>query len=180
MLKKTIKYRNFNGVEVEEDFYFNLGKHELMEMQVTTEGGFEEYLRRIIAANDMRSIIREFKQLILLTYGIRTSDNEFTKSDELREKFRNSAAFDQLYFELAVDENAGAEFVNGVLPPGFNEDIEKVAALGNQNVKTVELPQDSQPAWLRENRDPTRKEMESMSKDELAEAFRLKMQKDAG
>ena len=33
MLKKTITYEDFNGVERKEDFYFNLSKAEIMEMQ---------------------------------------------------------------------------------------------------------------------------------------------------
>lgn len=34
MLKKDIKYADFNGVEREESYYFNLSKAELMEMEL--------------------------------------------------------------------------------------------------------------------------------------------------
>ena len=36
MVKKTIKYSDYNGNEIEEDFYFNLSKVELLEMEMST------------------------------------------------------------------------------------------------------------------------------------------------
>mgnify|MGYP007065598478 CR=1 FL=1 len=42
MLKKTVTYTDYNGVERTEDFYFNLTRSELIEMHLTTEGGMEE------------------------------------------------------------------------------------------------------------------------------------------
>ena len=42
MLKKTIKYNDYNGVERNEDFYFNLSQAELMEMEMSTTGGLTE------------------------------------------------------------------------------------------------------------------------------------------
>lgn len=37
MIKKRIKYTDFNGVEREEDFYFNISKAELVEMESSRE-----------------------------------------------------------------------------------------------------------------------------------------------
>ena len=37
MLKKTIKYTDYNGEEQTEDFYFNLSKAELTEMELFME-----------------------------------------------------------------------------------------------------------------------------------------------
>ena len=44
MLKKTITYNDYNGVERTEDFYFNLSKAEILEMEMGTSGGLAENL----------------------------------------------------------------------------------------------------------------------------------------
>ncbi|MDY3671490.1 MAG: hypothetical protein SO050_10190, partial [Prevotella sp.] len=46
--KKTIKYTDYNGVERNEDFYFNLTKAEIMEMQMGTTGGFADYIVALV------------------------------------------------------------------------------------------------------------------------------------
>ena len=42
MLKKTVTYVDYNGVERTEDFYFNLSKAEVTEMELSVEGGFSK------------------------------------------------------------------------------------------------------------------------------------------
>lgn len=42
MYKKTITYLDYNGEEIKEDFYFNLTKAEILEMQLEKEGGLAE------------------------------------------------------------------------------------------------------------------------------------------
>ena len=64
MLKKTITYTDYNGVERTEDFYFNLSKAEVMEMEMSTTGGLAEMINRIVAAQDAPAIIKIFKDLI--------------------------------------------------------------------------------------------------------------------
>ena len=46
MLKKTIKYTDYNGVERTEDFYFNITKAEAIEMEMTTTGGMSAMIER--------------------------------------------------------------------------------------------------------------------------------------
>ena len=65
MIKETIKYENFDGVEITEDFYFNLSKAEITEMQLSTAGGFDEMVKKIIAAQDTPALINIFKELIV-------------------------------------------------------------------------------------------------------------------
>ena len=58
MLKKTIEYTDFNGVKRKEDFYFNLSKAELMEMELGVTGGMKQLLERIIQADDMPKLMK--------------------------------------------------------------------------------------------------------------------------
>ena len=68
MLKKPITYTDYNGVERTEDFYFNLSKAELMEMELGVTGGMTEMLNKIIAAKDAPSLMKTFKEMIITTY----------------------------------------------------------------------------------------------------------------
>ena len=125
MLKKTVTYQDFNGVERTEDFYFNLNKAEVAEMEMSTPGGYAEMLQRIAKAQDSKAIITAFKQLVLDSYGVKSPDGRrFIKNDELREEFEQTNAYPEIFMELASDAEKAAEFVNGIMP---NEPIKKDA-----------------------------------------------------
>lgn len=126
MLKKTMTYTDYNGVERTEDFYFNLSKAEVMEMQMSTTGGLAEMIQRIVAAQDAPAIIKVFKDLVLKAYGQKSADGKrFIKSDVLAEEFAQTEAYSQLFMELATDADAAAAFVNGIVPA----DVAKQAAI---------------------------------------------------
>lgn len=117
MLKETITYQDFNGVTRTEDFYFNLTEAETMEMEMSANGGFSEYIRRIIAAQDTATLIKIFKDLILKAYGERSLDGrQFIKKPELAEAFSYTEAYSQLFMKLATDTEAATRFVNGIAP----------------------------------------------------------------
>lgn len=117
MLKKTITYTDYNGVDRTEDFYFNLSKAEIMEMEMGTSGGLSEMINKIVAAQDAPAIIKVFKDLILKAYGEKSPDGKrFIKSDEIATAFSQTDAYSQLFMELATDADAAAAFVNGIVP----------------------------------------------------------------
>lgn len=126
MLKKTIKYTDYNGVERTEDFYFNLNKAEIMEMQLTTVGGLDAYLKKIISAQDMPTLMRIFKDLVLKSYGVKSDDGRrFIKNAQLREEFEQTEAYSILYMELSTDAEAAAAFVNGIIPADVAKQLPK-------------------------------------------------------
>lgn len=117
MLKKTMTYVDYNGMERTEDFYFNLTKAEVMEMEMTTAGGLAEAITQIVNAKDIPAIIKVFKELILKAYGIKSPDGKrFMKSEEISNEFAQTEAFSQLFMELATNSDAAAAFVNGITP----------------------------------------------------------------
>lgn len=117
MIKKTISYVDYNDVERSEDFYFNLSKAELMEMEMSIAGGLAEMITKIVAAQDQPAIIKLFKDLILKAYGEKSPDGKrFIKSAELSEAFSQTEAYSNLFMELSTDSNKAAEFVNGIIP----------------------------------------------------------------
>lgn len=122
MLKKTIKYTDFDGEERTEDFYFNLTKAEIMEMNLTTYGGLDKMIEKIIAAKDTPKIVNLFKDLVLRSYGIKSDDGKrFIKNDKIREEFTQTEAYSELFMELATDEEAAINFVNGIVPKELSD-----------------------------------------------------------
>ena len=88
MIKKTITYTDYNGVERKEDFYFNLSKAEIMEMEMSTQGGLAEMIQRIVAAQDQPAIIKIFKDLIVKAYGVKSPDGKrFIKNADVVDEF---------------------------------------------------------------------------------------------
>jgi hypothetical protein len=129
MLKKTIKYVDYNGVEREEDFYFDLSKAEITEMELSRDGGMSNLIQKIVNAKDMPSLIKIFKQLILKSYGVKSADGRrFIKSEQLSTEFTQTPAYSELFMELATDEKAAANFINAIVPQEVSEKSKELAA----------------------------------------------------
>ena len=132
MIKKTITYMDYNQAERTEDFYFNLSKAEVMEMEMSTSGGLAEMITRIVAAQDQPAIIKIFKDLILKAYGEKSPDGKrFIKSDELSTAFSQTEAYSQLFMELATDAEAASAFVNGIVPADMAKQAAKLSPVNN-------------------------------------------------
>lgn len=124
MLKKTVNYTDYNGTERTEDFYFNLTKAEIMEMEMGTTGGLAEMITRIVAAKDTPAIIKIFKELVLKAYGEKSADGKrFIKSEEIATAFSQTEAYSNIFMELATDAAKASEFVNGIVPADMSKQI---------------------------------------------------------
>lgn len=118
MIKKTIKYLDYNDQEHEDDFYFNLNKSEVVEF-VFTEGGedFEAVIQHIIKEKDYKKIIEMFKEIVLKSYGEKSVDGKrFIKTKEKTEAFSQTEAYVELFMELASNPDVAAAFINGISP----------------------------------------------------------------
>ena len=122
MVVEKIKYTDFNGLEREEEFMFNLTEAEITEMELTTDGGLSDSIKKIIAAQDTPEIIKVFKMLLLKSYGEKSADGRrFVKSDKLSEEFSQTNAYSQLFMKLATDDKAAVAFINGIMPDSMQE-----------------------------------------------------------
>lgn len=129
MLKKSITYTDYEGVERTEDFYFNLSKAELVEMEFGVDGGLQKKIEKIVQSRDSKEIISMFKDIILRSYGVKSDDGKrFIKSKELADQFSQTEAYSELFIKLASDDKEAAEFINGIVPSQLAKEIENVAA----------------------------------------------------
>ena len=145
MLKKTIKYTDYNGVQREEEFLFHLSKAELMELEMGTAGGLAETIQQIINANNTPELVSLFKKIILKAYGEKSPDGKrFRKVDDngtpLSIAFSETEAYSELFVELSSNAEAAAKFVEGAIPADL--DIEEAKAkLAAQGVLPTESNQ---------------------------------------
>jgi hypothetical protein len=121
MLKKTITYEDFNGNMCTEDFFFNLTTAELTELQLSYTGGFATYLQQIVDAQDIPTLAKVFKEIVLMSYGEKTADGKrFVKRNaegrRLADEFVDSAAYSALYTELFTNDKTASDFINAILP----------------------------------------------------------------
>lgn len=117
MIKRHIKYTDFNGVEKEKDYYFHLSEAEIAEMELSTGGGLIETIQAVAKALDGPELVKIFKEFLLKAYGEKSADGElFLKSEEISHKFSCTPAYSILYMELSTDADKAAEFFKGVIP----------------------------------------------------------------
>lgn len=117
MLKKTVTYDDpFTGATVNEDLYFNITKAELVEMEMSLDGGLKAHLEGVAQAENGTQIMQEMKGIILKAYGVRTPEGKFIKNDKLREEFESSEAYSTLFMEMVTDADVAVEFAQGIMP----------------------------------------------------------------
>lgn len=137
MYIKTIEYKDYSGNQRKEDFCFNLNEAEIMEMELSKEGGFDQWITRIANAQNTPELIKLFKSLILMAYGEKSLDGKkFLKVDpttgrKLAEEFEQTAAYPVLFMELATNTEAATEFINHIIPENAAAAIEKAKADGS-------------------------------------------------
>lgn len=126
MLKRTIKYEDYNGEQREENFFFSLNKAELLRMNMSKRGGMATYLQNLADEKDPEKLTKIFEEMILTAYGVKSDDGtRFVKSPEVVADFKNSAAYSELFYELATDTDKFIDFVIGIVPADMANEIRK-------------------------------------------------------
>lgn len=125
MLKREITYTTYPDDEGNTQtqtgtFYFNLNPDELAELEMRHDGGITGFVQRVSQTNNREVLIKEFKSIILTTYGVRDGDS-FVKTDELRARFAGHPAYSELYMEFLTVPGALETFIRGVMPKKYQD-----------------------------------------------------------
>lgn len=152
MLKKNITYTDLNGLEKTTTCFFHLTKAQILKLELLTPGGdFSGHIKTLAdnAGTDPRPLIDLFEKLIHMAYGERLGA-EFVKSEAMSDKFLQTEAYSELFFELATTPQAAADFVNGIVPADMTTGLKssRPATQDHQPkavrvVEDVELPTES-------------------------------------
>ena len=125
MLRKTIKYIDYDGKEREEVLMFNLNKAELAIWGLSEKGGLDTLITRIVAEEDNQKIMDIFTDLIEKSYGRKTDDGKgFRKRPEEFLDFKESGAYSELFMELCSSTQACVDFINGLMPDDLRQQVE--------------------------------------------------------
>lgn len=129
MIKKRIRYEDFNGNVREEDHYFHISKTELLDnldLRVRLEavqqmiGGAE----RELSDFETKAMIDLIRDVIDLAYGQRSEDGKrFHKSEDVLASLKESPAYDELLFTLFDTPEEASEFIVGIFPKDLMEKV---------------------------------------------------------
>ena len=126
MLKKQIKYIDFDGNEQEEALYFNLTEPEVVRLDVEFPGGLEEYINQLDEKVNPKDILSLFEKVLRAAYGEKSEDGRyFVKEPKAVDLFYQSAAYSALFVELVQDADKAAMFFNGLLSKTTVDAVDK-------------------------------------------------------
>lgn len=138
MYTTTINYEDYDGNQRTMEARFQLNKAELLELQVSWDGGLEKVLKKIVEEKDQKRMIEMFKMIILKSYGEKSLDgNRFVKTPEIVEAFTQTEAYSELFMRLATDDKAAAEFINGIMPKQLIEEAKKQEQIEANKVQSI-------------------------------------------
>lgn len=140
MLSKEITYKDFEGNERTETFYFNLTQAEIIKWMTTSgEYTLDKLILRLSQERNGKRIMEIFEDLIHRSYGQKSLDGRrFVKNDELWLEFYETEAYSQIFTELVTDAQKASAFVNGIIPSDMANEISKTM-LENQNGLPAEI-----------------------------------------
>lgn len=132
MLKKTITFTDYYDVERTEDFYFHITEAELIDLEMDSGVGFENYVNSVIRARDTKSLKDLFKKIVQMAYGVKSADGRrFMKSDEITRDFVETEAYNIIYTELVMDASKAADFIKGIMPKKIQEKANEMPEFNN-------------------------------------------------
>lgn len=140
MFKLPITFIDFDGKEKTKDFYFNLTKGEIAEINFAIPGGLDGFMEKLKDEPEVSDIIEVFKMIITKSYGKRTADNSFIKSKKISEEFSATDAYSELFLKFIDNED---DFVNKFLEGAITAPAGAIREI-IQNSKNVEPIQEAE------------------------------------
>ena len=117
MLVKKIAYKDFDGNDRNETFYFNLTKAEALELEMEEKGGLISLILTMIEEQNTPKLFKLFKKLIGLSIGKKSNDGRnLVKGEDIANDFFTTNAYDVLMLEIMKSPESAADFVNGIIP----------------------------------------------------------------
>lgn len=119
MFKHTIEYKDFNGNDRKEDFYFHLSSPEVTRLELEIGKPISDYTQDLIGGMDLKKLVAFLERIILSSYGRKTTDGKsFVKNKELRDEFEYSQAYAELFEQLLTNPELARKFGEAVADDG--------------------------------------------------------------
>lgn len=122
MITKKIKFEDWDGNPREETWCFHLTDSDIVDWELSESGGLSKLIEKISETQDVPKLKDLYREVILKSVGKKDADGRrFRRSEEIRQEFLETGAFDTLFMELLTVEGAGAAFVNGLVSDKLRE-----------------------------------------------------------
>lgn len=117
MIKETLTYVDYNGVERTEDFYFNLSQTEIMDLEASLPGhSIEEWAKSVYNTREFDKLWNLFSDLIKKSYGIKSEDGRrFKKSEEITKEFAETEAYPVLMMKFLNEPGFATNFFTNLV-----------------------------------------------------------------
>lgn len=125
MLRIPITFENFDGQTVTEDHFFNITKSDFTELELRHhhEGGWTKKLEAVTNSNNGRLIMDTFKDILEMSYGIRSADGKrFIRGPEIFKEFTQTPAYDVLFMRIVTEPDFAATFIRGIVPQSLQNE----------------------------------------------------------
>lgn len=179
MLVEEITYEDYNGNQITENFYFNMTKLELIELELTIEGGLQAKADKLTKTENGPEAYAVFKDILLDAYGVKSEDGKkFLKTPEIRADFESSPALGELIFSFFEDAAKAARFVEGCLPRKLVAEAQAAAAANSnqpqlpsdaEELVTTNVPAEKSSEEPKKFEDHSREELLSMADSQFAD-----------
>lgn len=140
MITRTFTYEGFDGKMYSDTWYFHLNEAESFKIRARNIEGMDGMLRTLSRTNDGGEIMDLIDAIILNSVGKRGIDGrQFIKNAEVRDEFRQTDAYSQLFMELISDADKASEFMIGIMPAKLAAEARKNIAEAKDQ-KVIEMP----------------------------------------
>lgn len=146
MQTMNITYTDLNGKIRSEDFYFHMEFIEILEMELSYEGGLQGYLEKLGRTEDGAGAYLLFKELVLKAYGEKSDDGRrfIKKTDEgvlLRDHFEQCPAMSNMIVGFVKDTESANTFVRSLIPAEMVQAAEAEAAKAKEGDNEESTPE---------------------------------------
>ena len=144
MLKKIVKFEDFNGEQQEAEVHFNLTKTELANYYAQFEGGFDQHFKDAVRRGDIQTVSELMFNFIHLSYGQKSPDGlRFIKTEEDLQLFQQTAVYDQICTEVMSDVDSFLDFVYAIVPKKVGEEAKKLVDKERARLAKEEVVEDN-------------------------------------
>ena len=181
MISKSVTYNDLDGKPVTEEFWFHLTTAEALEIQFSQKNGLEAHIQRIVATKDVKEVFKLFREIIQASVGVRSEDGKrFVKDPDTFAYLVETGAYSELFLDVLAKQNM-AEFIKGIVPADLEASLKKLPTeVQEQAVEKATDEAPEQPAWIKEDREPTMEEFRAATPEQQAIAFARKAGNKAG
>ncbi|QAY17168.1 hypothetical protein SEA_MADAMATO_50 [Streptomyces phage Madamato] len=121
-VKKIIRHTTPDGVLVDSEYWFSLGKTDMAEMDLAHMDNPGEYLQALMDNQDSRAMMELWQEMLFRSVGIRDGDL-IDKGSSVIRQFKGSGAYEEFFAELIEQPDAGFSFFISIMPADIQKKI---------------------------------------------------------